>query len=471
MRARLVVASGLATILATGSTALAAPPWSAPEDISAPVEQVIPDVDRLRRGRRRADQLAHQGFNNLVGPFREPRRPGSRRGFPTGTAEDYGRLPAGEHALAEVFGRNRTVVLRVRPTRQAPRHGATRIRLAVELRHHREPAPRSLAPRGGVPRNDGVLRARACRLRERGGRGRVVRAGLASRSAAVRASSAIGSGSRWRVPAGASARARLGASCSRSGTPRRSRCLRTAWRASRRLRCRPPRGVRGAAFPSRRGSGPALGGRSGVSSASGRAGSSWTSQAAAVPSGRMALVWASKDAGEGSQRPRVVRAALRPPGGRFGAARVLDPGEHGPGAPSEIGLAIACRRSATAVWANVRGCDPQSQFPVRTATAPPAGGFGPVTTSSPPTERGSVSAAPDGRTLVTWSTGDLRLRVCRPTRRPTPSPRCARRAPPRSARRRRSPHRSSRTSPPRPPSTRSAASRSLSGRPPCARNS
>ena len=40
MRARLVVASGLATVLATGSTALAAPPWSAPEDISAPVEQV-----------------------------------------------------------------------------------------------------------------------------------------------------------------------------------------------------------------------------------------------------------------------------------------------------------------------------------------------------------------------------------------------------------------------------------------------
>ena len=36
MRARLVVASGLATVLATGSTALAAPPWSPPRDISAP---------------------------------------------------------------------------------------------------------------------------------------------------------------------------------------------------------------------------------------------------------------------------------------------------------------------------------------------------------------------------------------------------------------------------------------------------
>ena len=88
-----------------------------------------------------------------------------------------------------------------------------------------------------------------------------------------------------------------------------------------------------------------------------------TSQAAAVPSGRMALVWASKDAGEGSQRPRVVRAALRAPGGRFGAARVLDPGEQGPGGPSEIGLAMARDGSATAIWTNVRGREPQAAVP------------------------------------------------------------------------------------------------------------
>jgi hypothetical protein len=128
-------------------------------------------------------------------------------------------------------------------------------------------------------------------------------------------------------------------------------------------------------------------------------------EAVAAPSGRMALVWASQDAGEGTERPRVVRAAGRAPGGRFGAAQVLDPGEHGPHAPARVGVAMAPDGSVTAVWSSVRGRDPNAQFPVRTATALPGAGFGPVSTLAASGVPGAVSVARDGRTIVTWSTG------------------------------------------------------------------
>jgi hypothetical protein len=66
-------------------------------------------------------------------------------------------------------------------------------------------------------------------------------------------------------------------------------------------------------------------------------------------------------------------------------------------------VALAPDGSATAAWGGVRGRDSEPQFPVRTATAPPGRGFGPVSTLASTGVVGSVAAAPDSRVLVTWT--------------------------------------------------------------------
>src|SRR5687768_6762186 len=110
MRARLAVASGLATVLATGSTALAAAPWSEPRDISAPVPQINrPAIDFGADG---TALLSWSEESNLPGqPLRAPEDRLAAL-FPDGHVEDRGRLPANERAHVQVFGRNRTIVVR-----------------------------------------------------------------------------------------------------------------------------------------------------------------------------------------------------------------------------------------------------------------------------------------------------------------------------------------------------------------------
>ena len=194
-------------------------------------------------------------------------------------------------------------------------------------------------------------------------------------------------------------------------------------------------------------------------------------QAAALPSGRMILAWGSKDAGEGSERPRVIRAALRAPGGRFGAATVLDPGEHGTrrAAPDRAG--DGARRVGHGRLGQRPGV--LSQPAVPGSHRDRAAGNRLRARDHARRQRSTRL----GQRLTRWPDAcdldhrHLRLHGPRRTSRPTPSRPSARQAPPRSVPRRHSPHRRSRTSPPRPPSTRSAVGRPLPGRPPCARRS
>lgn len=125
--------------------------------------------------------------------------------------------------------------------------------------------------------------------------------------------------------------------------------------------------------------------------------------AAVASNGRMFVVWGSQGHGEEAGDPWVVRAAIRPPGRRFAAAAVLDPGEAPERVPGHVAVVTALGGSATAVWGNVRGRGLDSRFPVRTATASPHGGFGPVTELTGMGVIGSVATTADGRTLVTWT--------------------------------------------------------------------
>ena len=98
MRARLVVASGLAAVLATGSTALAAAPWSPPREISAPVSQITGTAIDFG-----ADGVALLSWTDQTdlpqAPFRAPVLHLAAL-FPDGHVEDRGRLEPGPTTFA-----------------------------------------------------------------------------------------------------------------------------------------------------------------------------------------------------------------------------------------------------------------------------------------------------------------------------------------------------------------------------------
>ena len=131
MRARLVAASGLATVLATGSTALAAPPWSEPRDVGATSLRLSQPDDRLRYGR---DGAADAGSSTRRSARlrRHACGPASRAWRRDGSVVDRRHAPGRAFAAAlarcrVVYGRNRTVVLRARAA--DARTGGTRVRL------------------------------------------------------------------------------------------------------------------------------------------------------------------------------------------------------------------------------------------------------------------------------------------------------------------------------------------------------
>ena len=321
MRRRLVAASGMATALVTATHALGAPPWSPPRDISAPV----PEVNRTSIDFG-ADGVALIGWSEVsTAPGRPLSEPAARfvALLPDGRVEARARLPDGELALAEVFGRNRTVVLRVRP-RVNTDTGTTRIRLVASF---------------GT--TAGPLLARSCRVAD-------YRATTASSEPALAASENGEVAVAWfeldprpAPPRFVEQRYRLRIAVARAGRRFRPRTigrfllpirdaervalaygrrgeLLVAYGAARRVGfgVRPFLAVRLRPEPGR---------RFGRQQRVGPRKEFMTLVAAALPSGRMTLAWASQDAGEGSQRPRVVRAALRAPGRRFGPPRCSIP--------------------------------------------------------------------------------------------------------------------------------------------------
>ena len=132
-----------------------------------------------------------------------------------------------------------------------------------------------------------------------------------------------------------------------------------------------------------------------------------TIAAAVAPSGRTVVVWASQDGGEDVNSPWIVRAAIRPAKGRFGRAVAIDPGDAPVRVPHRLVLSMAPDASATALWGNARGREFEARYPVRTATAPASGGFGPITQVAETGLVGSAVAAANGSTLLTWTNAAL----------------------------------------------------------------
>jgi hypothetical protein len=120
--------------------------------------------------------------------------------------------------------------------------------------------------------------------------------------------------------------------------------------------------------------------------------------AASSPRGRMVVAWGSQDSGEEANRPWIVRAALRRPGGGFGPAPVLDPGETVERVPGHLAAAMLPDGTATLAWTNVRG----DTFPLRSATAPPGARFGGTREISPNGVVGGLAVG-GGATLLTWT--------------------------------------------------------------------
>ena len=128
-----------------------------------------------------------------------------------------------------------------------------------------------------------------------------------------------------------------------------------------------------------------------------------TIAAAVAPSGRAVVVWASQDGGEEVNSPWIVRAAIRPPRGRFRRGPAIDPGDAPHRVPHRLAVAMAPDGTATAAWGNVRGSEIDRRLPVRTATAPPSGGFGRISQLADTGLLGSVTTAANGTTLITWT--------------------------------------------------------------------
>ncbi len=402
MRARCFAASGLAIVLATASSALAAPPWSPPRDISAPVAVV--SGNSIEFGADGTALLSWTDSSNVAG---QPTRAATARLaalLPGGSVEDRARLPGVEGLQAQVFGRNRTVVLRER--RSEPDRLGRRMRVRLDASFGTTAGPllartRRVAAfwaypggggRGALATSDaGEVAVAWIDLDRRLARDPFLQI-YRLRHTVSRAGRRFGRPrtlARFSLPTGD-----LGTVAAAYG--RRGELL-VAYGAGRRVgddvrsyvaaRVRPGPGRR---FGRPQRVGPRL--------------EQFGLAAAAAPNGRMALVWGTQDGGEEAERPWVVRAALRSPGRRFGAPTVLDPGETDERVPGGIRLAMARDGAATAAWGNVRGLGRDVVYPVRTATALPGAGFGPVSTLAATGVVGSVSAAPDGRMLVSWST-------------------------------------------------------------------
>jgi hypothetical protein len=121
---------------------------------------------------------------------------------------------------------------------------------------------------------------------------------------------------------------------------------------------------------------------------------------AVAGSGRAVVAWGTQDGGEGVERPWTVRAAvLRSGAARFSKRQLLDPGRVGRPVAG-VSAAIARDGTATVAWSGV--APRRLPYPVRVATARPAGRFGAPTELAPQGAASGVVTARDGTTTVLW---------------------------------------------------------------------
>ena len=390
MRARVVAASGLATVLAAAPGALAAPPWAPPRDVTAALPGLVePSVAFGTDGNGVLGWSEPWDANVKVRSWVASLRP-------DGTVVDGRSLAGALAAPPQVYARNRTVILRARRRTSDParvrldvafgttaRPLASRFRRVAEFETIGDWSGPALAasPQGEVAVGWTEFRDGPDGSEETGEHRVMVAFGRAGR---------------------------------RFGRPRRVDGFSYLERDSQSIAL--GYGARGdlvmAYGIGRRTAGSPLAVAARVRRAGRRLGrqqflgnrrENSTMAAAVAPSGRAVVVWASQDGGEEVHSPWIVRAAIRPPRGRFSRGTAIDPGDAPYRVPHRLAVTMARDGSATAAWGSVRGPEIGGQFPVRTATAPPTGGFGPITQLAEIGILGSLVTAADGTTLITWA--------------------------------------------------------------------
>jgi hypothetical protein len=385
----------------TATAAVAAPPWSAPRDVSGTYTRVTaPFAGFGSGGTALLSWSEHVARPGGALPLARTRLATLLR---DGSVADRGTLPGGLATPPQVYGRDRTVILRakLRGTRDVDLR--TRIRLDATY-------GTTSRPLGGRSRR--VAEFQALTGDQQGPALAVGRAGeiaVAWVDFQQRGPAQDDLRSRYRV------RLAIGHAGRRFSRPRTVATFPLPTRDSQAVTLAyGPRGELLVAYGIGRRTGRSLrvavaarvrrpGGRFDRAQVLGPRQALTDLAAAVAPDGRMAVVWGSQDSGEEAGRPWIVRAALRSPPRRFAAASVLDPGETPERVPGHLAVVTAPDGSATAVWGNVRRRGSDAQFPIRTATAPPRGGFGPVTELAGMGVIGSVAAAANGATLVTWT--------------------------------------------------------------------
>ena len=123
---------------------------------------------------------------------------------------------------------------------------------------------------------------------------------------------------------------------------------------------------------------------------------------AVTPTGAAVVAWGTQDGGEGVEEPWIVRAALlRSRARRFSTTQLLDRGLTArPVGP--VSAAIGRDGTATVAWSGMAAANRELTYPVRVATALPAGRFSaPTRLASNGAARGVVTAR-DGATTVLW---------------------------------------------------------------------
>lgn len=397
MRRRLVAASGLATVLATGSTALAAPPWSEPRTIGSPA----PSIGRatLAFGPRGTALLSRRVSGGDI-TMRAQDTDRLATGVPYGALVERASLRDQIAAPPVVFGRGRVALLR-QTTLSEPDDPVQRVRLGLSLGSIGRPLgrrpPRRVAtltlvsnlittgpaiaagPRGALaivwvahreqPDLSGSFRVRLA-LRRPNGRWDRIRTVASGRFFSDRSTDS--------VAVAFAGRGDVVVAYQVPGVPGqassvRVRTLRRGRRFDKSQALGPHRGIVELQLDSAR--------------------------------DRVVAAWATQDGGEEADTPSVVRAAIRAPGSRrFGATRIIDPGEGIDRASGRLCLAMAPDGTALLAWANVRGRFPGVGYPVRVAIAEPGADFGPAAELAPNGGAADAVARSDGALMVVWTT-------------------------------------------------------------------
>lgn len=396
MRARLFVASGLATFLATGSPALAAPPWSEPRSLG-PQEEVVSRAT-IGFGTSGAGLIAWRTGDQPIG------RVGTDADrFATLTADgrlvEHGALDGQLAAPPVVFGRKRVALLREglisKPDARPPLRYRLRLSLGtigrpagrlgrVLATYARFPSDAAAGPAMAVgPRGELAIAWMAFKGDEFGtGRWRVRLAvrranGRFDRIRTVDTGDAAGDRNSYSVAVTFARRDVVVAYARERG--KRTVAVRTL--------------LRGRRFDRPQTIGPDLG-------------LLWL-RTAASRAGRTVIAYATQDTGEEANLPHAVRAAIREPRAvRFGPTQVLDAGGAVERAPGRLSLAVGPDGTAGVAWSNAVGGGFPFSYPVRVVVAEPAAGFGPATALAANGAAGDVVVRNRGAVLVAW-TGDV----------------------------------------------------------------